>query len=385
MVAIRAGIAELLWFIFSGRWAKDFYELWRYHRLGGVEVVFFYKAGIDEQWLSGTAAICGQRRRTAIVVNPRAALPHQARSKELFHISQFSVYWLHCRVFVSTSTLSSWNVPRVAEFIVHIPHSLVSLHAAYTPGAFDHYTELFSAGPHHTREWEAMDRVARRPPRHAFPIGYSKLDSLSQEFREVKLKASAQKQVLLAPSWGQTNILEMMGLQLIEGLLSNGFEVILRPHPLQMHAPLTRTIVHAYGTNPNFRIEDPASTQSSLYTADLMISDYSGVALEFAFLRLRPVLFIDVPPKISNPAWNMFGVPLAELELRPKLGQVLPPNSLDAILKAAVSLAGSGDAYGQQLLAARSENLYNFGSAQMAASQEIDRLLASAPDKAGKQ
>lgn len=381
MAAIWAGIAELLWFILSGRWAKDLFELWRYHHLGGAEVVFFYKAGIDEQWLSGTATICGQRRRTAIVVNPRAALPHQARSKVLFHISQFSVYWLRCRAFVSTSTLAKWNVPKAAEFVVHMPHSLVSLHAAYTPGAFDHYTQLFSAGPHHTREWEAMDRIAGRSPRQSFSVGYTKLDSLLQAFHQSKLKAGTHKQVLLAPSWGRTNILEMIGLQLIQALLSSGFEVILRPHPLQMYAPITRIIAEACENNPNFCIENPASTQSSLYTADLMISDYSGVALEFAFLRLRPVLFIDVPPKISNPEWSVFGEPMVEMALRPKLGQVLPPTSLDAILEAAVSLAGSGDAYEQQLLAVRNENLYNYGSAQVTACQQIDRLLALSSDK----
>ena len=38
--------------------------------------------------------------------------------------------------------------------------------------------------------------------------------------------------------------------------------------------------------------------------ADLMISDWSGVAFEFAFGLEKPVIFIDLPKKINNSDFN---------------------------------------------------------------------------------
>ena len=35
----------------------------------------------------------------------------------------------------------------------------------------------------------------------------------------------------------------------------------------------------------------------SLYQSDLMISDWSGVAFEYAFAFNKPVIFCDVPKK----------------------------------------------------------------------------------------
>ena len=38
----------------------------------------------------------------------------------------------------------------------------------------------------------------------------------------------------------------------------------------------------------------------SFHNSDFMISDWSGVALEYAFGLLKPVLFVDVPKKVQN-------------------------------------------------------------------------------------
>mgnify|MGYP003326545469 CR=1 FL=1 len=42
------------------------------------------------------------------------------------------------------------------------------------------------------------------------------------------------------------------------------------------------------------------STQESLHRSDLMISDWSGAALDYALGLNKPVLFIDVPRKVNN-------------------------------------------------------------------------------------
>ncbi len=50
-----------------------------------------------------------------------------------------------------------------------------------------------------------------------------------------------------------------------------------------------------------FQLETNIATNDSFCAADLMISDWSGAALEFAFATERPGLFVDVPRKVNNP------------------------------------------------------------------------------------
>ena len=46
-----------------------------------------------------------------------------------------------------------------------------------------------------------------------------------------------------------------------------------------------------------------------------MISDWSGVAIEYAFSLEKPVLYIDVPQKIFNPNFDEIGIVPMEIEL----------------------------------------------------------------------
>ena len=38
-----------------------------------------------------------------------------------------------------------------------------------------------------------------------------------------------------------------------------------------------------------------------------MISEWAGAAIEYAFSRERPVIFIDTQPKINNLHWKKIG------------------------------------------------------------------------------
>ena len=46
---------------------------------------------------------------------------------------------------------------------------------------------------------------------------------------------------------------------------------------------------------------------STIFEADLMITDWSGIAYEYAYTTCKPVLFIDTPMKIMNPEYKKIG------------------------------------------------------------------------------
>ena len=68
--------------------------------------------------------------------------------------------------------------------------------------------------------------------------------------------------------------------------------------------------------------------QASLHESELMIGDWSGAALEYAFGLERPVLFIDMPQKINNPEHDRIGLITLEESIRAEIGAIVDPQDL---------------------------------------------------------
>ena len=70
---------------------------------------------------------------------------------------------------------------------------------------------------------------------------------------------------------------------------------------------------------------------ASLFESDLLICDWSAMAIEYALGLGKPVLFVDVPPRVRNPKYAELGLEPMEMRIRRELGTVLP---LDRVTEA---------------------------------------------------
>jgi hypothetical protein len=300
-----------------------------------ADVVFYAGPWIDESWVRTTFDACrdaGMDVLLAVAAPRDAARPGVAERygrRLVAPADAAALERLRGRAFVSATT----NITRIpvadqAWTRVHMPHSLVSLHAIYSADAFDGYDLLFASGPHHVREWEALSRwrgVERAPAAQA---GYGKLDLLRTEARP-----SGGPDVLLAPSWGDGNVLDSIGLELCRALAERGLSVTVRPHPM-----LVDTAREIVSRVPHVAFESPLEGEGAILTARTLITDYSGVAMEWAAIRPRPIVFVEAPRKIVNPDWEQVGVPAVEVASREELGTIAPldPGAVaDAVASAA--------------------------------------------------
>lgn len=64
------------------------------------------------------------------------------------------------------------------------------------------------------------------------------------------------------------------------------------------------------------------SGQDTLHEPYLMISDWSGAALDYAFGLNKPVLFVDVPRKVNNSDYGDLEIESFESAIREKIGMV---------------------------------------------------------------
>ena len=280
-------------------------------------------------------------------------------------------------VVMTMPDLQTYYIKRspYVEHYVYIHHSMVSTHMIYRPEAFDHFDVIFCTGPHHIDEIRTRERLLGLPRKKLIEHGYARLEALIEELGSIESRPEVfgtdRPNVLIAPSWGENALLERLGIDFIDPLLKAGLKVTLRPHPQtkRFKPKLLDSILASYGSQSGFTLEVDIADKRSLLEADLMISDWSGAALEFAFARLKPVLFVDVPRKVNNPDYQALEVEPLEARIREHLGAVVPEQeALTDLTPAIERILADGDDWHGRILKAREANVFNLGhSAEHAA------------------
>ena len=250
----------------------------------------------------------------------------------------------------------------------YVQHSMVSSHLIYLPKAFDHFETILCAGPHHVAETRAQEAAFELPAKRLIEHGYCRLDWILADAPEsppARRSEDGPTRVLLAPSWGDQAILESIGEPLIAKLLDTGHQLTVRAHPqtLRLHPELMKALEDQFAGHARCTFEHGVSGHASLLASDVMISDWSGAALEYAFGLEKPVLFIDMPKKINNPEFDRIDCIPLEVSIREQVGAVVDPSSLEEVPAAIARLVGDPAAFSDQIRRARTENIFNPGRA----------------------
>ena len=80
--------------------------------------------------------------------------------------------------------------------------------------------------------------------------------------------------------------------------------------------------------NKNIEIQTDFSSNNPVMESDILITDWSDISFEFAFVTKRPVLFINTPMKIMNQEYEKIGIPPITLTIRTVIGEALETNEL---------------------------------------------------------
>lgn len=311
------------------------------------EVLFLCSAAVDEIWIRTTLFECNRQGLTVLLAvcsasdqeEQELSKRYKSTVKNLFFGSFADAAKIKCKAVVTASSgLDRVIFPTEASYFIHMPHSLASLHMIYPSGAFDGYDMLFACGPHHVREFKAICGTESLTYRPALAVGYGKQDLLERDYksRSASRNHSNKKHILLAPSWGPDNLLDRFGANLLQALESEGFRVTVRPHPLFIleQAPVIAELTAFCSSSENCFFESSLTGDNAIYTADLLIGDYSGASFEFYSLRGKPVLSVDVGKKVVNEHWQEHRLEPAELMLRDRIGLISAANIDDICQKA---------------------------------------------------
>ena len=257
---------------------------------------------------------------------------------------------------------------------VYIFHSLTSTHMVDTEKSFDHYDTIFCAGPHQKKEIELREKNKDLKAKNLVPYGYPRIEKLIQLSSKPK---NEKKVILLAPTWGEQSIINLMGMEICSIILNQGYSLILRPHheTIKRSPQLIDEIENKYSHLETFRLVREMGDSESLLQSDLLICDWSGTAIEYAFGLEKPIIFIDIPPRVRNPNWREIQSEPLEMSIREKVGRVVCPSKLDELPSSISQLLNEDQLSSSLIKSLREEFIYNLSRSEITGREEIKRLL----------
>ena len=274
--------------------------------------------------------------------------------------------------------LETYHIKRSKVFPVHyiyIFHSMFSIHSYLRKGAVDNFDTIFCVGEHHEKEIREIERMYDLKEKNLLKYGFGRLDNLLDEKEKYTGTKVEQKLIIIAPSYGENNLLEKCGVELIDILLKSKFNILLRPHfkILKDSKKLIDTINDKFQKNPNFKLETGVISSDDFHGSKCLISDWSGISFEYAFVFEKPVIFIDVPEKILNKDFNKIRLEPLEISIREKIGKVVSIEKLNEIPNIIEKI--NSELINDEIKQIRSKTVFNVGKSAEIGSTYIKKIL----------
>jgi YidC/Oxa1 family membrane protein insertase len=277
--------------------------------------------------------------------------------------------------------LNSFHIKRSKVFPVHyiyIFHSMFSVHSYLRKGALDHYDTIFCVGEHQKKEILETEKIYGLKPKKLIDYGFGRLDTLLKEKNNFeKEKLNKENLIIIAPTYGDNNLLKICGVEIIEILLNSNFKVLLRPHfrIFKESKDLIKIIRDKFQNNENFSLEEGVIKPEIFHSSKCMISDWSGISLEYAFIFERPVIYIDVPKKELNEEANKISLTPIEISIRKEIGYLINPDNLSEIPKIISETDNKSRA--EEIKNIRSKTVFNIDKSAIIGADYVTKILDS--------
>jgi hypothetical protein len=175
----------------------------------------------------------------------------------------------------------------------HIVHTVTDT-TTYRLFGLDYFDSVLLSAEFQKRDIRKLEELRGTKAKDLYVVGCTYLDVFQEKLRGMNIdRAGKDKTVLAAPSWGKNGILRRYGLNLLEPLVKSSYHLIIRPHPQSMlvERDTVEKLQAALASCGNVEWNFDAENLAALARADVMLSDFSGVIFDYAFLFGRPVVY----------------------------------------------------------------------------------------------
>lgn len=266
---------------------------------------------------------------------------------------------------------------------IYTDHGCTSLNLTYRSGALDHFTTVFAVNKSQAAEIRAIEKLRNMPRKNILECGYGMIDNMIADYSALEKTENEKKTILIAPSWQDDNILDSCLDPMLDQLLGRDYRVIVRPHPQYIRRfPVNMDkIIQKYKDrfNEDFSIEMDFSSNVTIYTADLVITDWSSIGYEFCFATDKPALFINTKLKVVNPDWDKIDIEPIEFEARKTIAKSIDKEEVAQIDGVIREMFENQEEYSQKIRDMKDYFFFNLGhSGEVAAKYIVARIAHNA-------
>lgn len=270
-----------------------------------------------------------------------------------------------------------WKRSKDVDKYVHIFHALDDA-SMYRMFGLDYYDSILLNARLQETTIRKLEELRNLPEKETRVVGSTSMDAMMKQRQRENETASQKdngqtKTVLCAPTWGASSILNRYGEDFVQALIKTGYRIIVRPHPQTKTSDpeLLDSLMKKFPENDLFEWNFDNDNFEVLQKADILISDFSGVVFEYAFIFDRPIIYAETAYDKSpyDAAW-IDGDPWL-LSALPSIGKQLDPDDFDHMKEIIDSVIAS-DTYKEGRDAARDTAWEEKGKA---AKNIVDYLL----------
>lgn len=307
---------------------------------------------------------------------------------------------------------------------IYMDHAVASANLTLRKHALDNFDTIFATNELMKLEMRKMEEVYNLKEKTIVEYGYSLIDNMIANYeKEQKAKAGEENvsvkeavntrleqmkdetasdsieqkkdgaqnaetnstknlvpEILIAPSWQESNILDSCISQILDNLLGQGYHITVRPHPQYVRHCEEKLLAlkDKYKDHEDFELQLDFSSNKTVFNADILITDWSGIAYEYSFTTLKPTLFINTPMKIMNPDYKEVDIVPFDIEARDQIGISVDTDKLDTLAEVVHRLLTEEVYAKDSMKSVREKYLYNVDkSAEVGAKYIIKQLIAA--------
>ncbi|MCL1927441.1 MAG: CDP-glycerol glycerophosphotransferase family protein [Treponema sp.] len=245
-------------------------------------------------------------------------------------------------VLMTTPGLDVYQLKR-SKGVKHYAHVLHAPSDAtmYRLFGLDYYDSILLTGDYQAEDIRILEEQRGIPPKKLVTAGCTYLDIFQQKITHLPKVENHHFTVLVSPSWGPSAILSRFGEKLLDPLVNTGIHIIVRPHPQskKSETAMLENLDAKYKDAQNLEWDYERENIHSLSKANIMISDFSGIIFDYAFLFDKPVIYVkqgfdlrpydadDLGEDAAEKLWQFrtlkeMGIELTEDDF-PRIGEII--------------------------------------------------------------
>ena len=202
---------------------------------------------------------------------------------------------LNARIVLSTTPsidVFQWKRSKDVDWYVHVLHSAGDV-TMYRLFGIDYYDAILTSGKFQEDEVRALEKMRNLPAKELYRAGIPYMDEMLKRAKTYERKQGDVPTVLLAPTWGEYGLLNRYGEELIRSLVDTGYNIVIRPHPQSFTADkdIINGLMDKFPESDKLHWNRDNDNFEALADSDIMISDFSAVNFDYAFVFDKPLIY----------------------------------------------------------------------------------------------